>query len=336
MTFPSTFLPAAATLSEDGAEILHFGDVAGELAAAATSTVVAPLRHLGLLACDGEDAQSFLHNQLTSDVNHLYENAAQHAAWCTAKGRMVASFIIYRQTGGYHLLLAADLVEAVQKRLQMYVLRSKVQLHDLRDEVALFGVAGPQAAALLAGLGFAAPPAVLAISEQDGAVLVQIEAERYLLVVPAERAATVWQELAASARPVGTPAWRWLDVRGGLPLITAVTREAFVPQMADFDKLGGVSFHKGCYPGQEVVARTQYLGKVKRHLFRVTSAQALAAGDELHSPEYPDQESGRIVIAAPSPGGGYEALAVVQSNFAHDLHLGDRSGPLLAATALHP
>ena len=142
--------------------------------------------------------------------------------------------------------------------------------------------------------------------------------------------------LVPSGALLALPAWRWLDIQAGFPLVTAATREDFVPQMADFEKLGGVSFHKGCYPGQEVVARTQYLGKVKRHLYRVTSDQALVAGIDLHSPDNPDQACGKIVSGAPSPAGGYEALAVVQSNFAGNLHLGSREGPQIEAVAVNP
>ena len=109
-----------------------------------------------------------------------------------------------------------------------------------------------------------------------------------------------------------------------------------MPQMADFEKIGGVSFHKGCYPGQEIVARTQYLGKVKRHLHRVSSAQALKAGDILHSPDNPDQSCGMVMTVAPSPAGGYEALAVIQSNFAGNVRLGSLEGPSLQAAAVNP
>ena len=148
--------------------------------------------------------------------------------------------------------------------------------------------------------------------------------------------AALWQKLSIKARPAGIPAWRWLDIQAAFPLVTLATKEEFVPQMADFEKIGGVSFHKGCYPGQEVVARTQYLGKVKRHLYRLTSEQTLKAGDVLHSPDNPDQSCGMVMTAAASPAGGYEALAVVQSNFSGNVRLGALDGPKVSATAVNP
>jgi hypothetical protein len=159
---------------------------------------------------------------------------------------------------------------------------------------------------------------------------------RFIVELPAESAPDVWEALAVAARPCGTPVWRWLDVQAAFPLVTAATKEEFVPQMADFEKLGGVSFHKGCYPGQEVVARTQYLGKVKRHLYRISSAAPLAAGDDLHSPDNLDQAAGKIVSATPSPVGGWVGLAVVQSNFAANLHADSRDGPRVEAVAVNP
>ncbi|MGC1519092.1 MAG: folate-binding protein, partial [Azonexus sp.] len=163
-----------------------------------------------------------------------------------------------------------------------------------------------------------------------------LEANRYVVAVKQEAIVDLWSKLALKAHPAGLPAWRWLDVQAGFPLVSAATKEEFVPQMADFEKLGGISFHKGCYPGQEIVARTQYLGKVKRHLYRVRSDQSLEAGTDLHSPDNPDQACGMIVSGAPSPAGGYEALAVVQSNFAGNLHLGSREGPKIEAVAVNP
>ena len=325
-----------ARFAADTHELSDFGQPADELQAAA-GTVLAPLTHLGLIACAGEDAKSFLHNQLTNDINHLAADTAQHAAWCTAKGRMLASFVVWPEgDDAYRLTLAAELLEPILKRLQMYVLRSKVKLADLSGETALLGLAGPQAETALAAAGLAAPAKPMAAATTADARVIRLDDQRFLIACPLATARSLWPLLAAQARPVGLPVWRWLDVAAAMPLVTGATREEFVPQMADFDKIGGVSFHKGCYPGQEIVARTQYLGKVKRHLFRVRSEVPLAAGDELLSPENPDQGIGKVVSAAPAPQGGYAALAVIQSNFADSARLKALDGPALAATAIHP
>ncbi len=322
----------------DGAsnEILHFGDANGELKAAQKQTILVPLSHLGLLAASGDDARSFLHSQFTSDINHLEANQVQHSAWCTAKGRMQASFVIWHAGSDFRLALAADLQEAAQKRLQMFVLRSKVKLSSLSDSHVLLGLAGPQALEAMADAGLPCPAAQLNSTSANGIDVLALEGGRYIIAAPLAAATSLWQKLSVKARPAGLPAWRWLDVQSGFPLVTLATKEEFVPQMADFEKLGGVSFHKGCYPGQEIVARTQYLGKVKRHLYRISSEQTLQAGDHLHSPDNPDQACGMVVSAAPSPSGGFAALAVVQSNFADNVHLISREGPKVQAVAVNP
>lgn len=332
-----SFLESAAAVFDGTTdEILNFGDAAGELQAARNQTVLVPLTHLALIGAAGEDAKSFLHSQFTSDINHLSVDQAQHSAWCTAKGRMQASFLVWREGDDYQLALAGDLEAASLKRLQMFVLRAKVKLTALTDSRALIGIAGPQAAEALADAGLPCPVAPMTTASSDTATVISLEPNRYIVSLAQNSVAILWQKLALKAQPAGLPAWRWLDIQAGFPLVTAATKEEFVPQMADFEKIGGVSFHKGCYPGQEIVARTQYLGKVKRHLYRVTSDQALLPGTDLHSPDNPDQASGMIVSGAPSPTGGYEALAVVQSNFAGNLHLGTREGPKIEAVAVNP
>ncbi len=327
---------SGANFDPAAGDSLDFGDAPDELQAAAGATVLVPLVHLGVVECSGDDAKTFLHNQLTSDINHLSLGLAQHSSWCTAKGRMLASFLAWRRGDAYQLALSVDLVDAVAKRLQMYVLRAKVKVGNLTDSLVLLGLSGPQAGEALALANLPIPAETLSAPEGGDIKVIRLDTGRFLLAVPAEMAADLWRKLAEKARPAGVPAWRWLDVEAGLPLVTTATREEFVPQMADFEKIGGVSFHKGCYPGQEIVARTQYLGKVKRHLYRLHSDQALAAGDELHSPDNPEQSCGKVVVAAPSPRGGYDALAVVQSNFAGNLRLGAKDGPRLEAKAVNP
>ena len=331
------FLAAVgAQFAADARDISHFGNAAGELQATASGTVLVPLTHLGLIDAAGEEAKSFLHNQLTSDINHLAEGQAQHSAWCTAKGRMLASFVIWRRDGAYRLALAAELEEAILKRLQMYVLRAKVKNSDVSADYALVGVAGPQAEAALAAADLAVPAEAMTTARTADVIVIRLDAQRFVLEVPAASTADLWKQLAGQATPAGTDAWRWLDVQAALPVVTGPTKEEFVPQMADFEKIGGVSFHKGCYPGQEIVARTQYLGKVKRHLYRLTSTQSTAAGADLFSPGNPDQACGKVVSAAPSPTGGYVGLAVIQANFADDVRLESREGPAIQVSAVHP
>lgn len=320
----------------DGDEAVSFGDAGGELQAARSRTVVVPLSHLACIEAAGDDAQSFLHNQLTSDINHLTPGRAQHSAWCTAKGRMQASFVAWRAGNAFRLAIAADLEAPILKRLQMFVLRSRVRLASLTDTHVLIGVAGAQAAEALADAGLAPPTGTLVTADSAGSQVIALDDGRYVACIPIAEAPGIWQKLSVKASPAGIPAWRWLDVVAGFPLISAATREEFVPQMADFEKIGGVSFHKGCYPGQEIVARTQYLGKVKRHLYRIAAEQPLIAGTALHSPENPDQACGMVVSGALSPDGDWAGLAVIQSNYAASLRLGGLDGPAIDAAAVNP
>jgi folate-binding protein YgfZ len=321
-------------------EVADFGDVAGELLAAgegSTQTLLAPLTHLALVVCSGDDAGDFLHKQLTSDVRALAAGSAQPSAWCTAKGRMLANFLLLRDESGYVLRLSADLAETIAKRLRVYVMRSKVKVAADGGRVVL-GLAGAQADAALAAAGLPQPAADLALAAFAGGWVLRRAANgqngqqsRYEIALDAALAPAVWQALATVARPVGNAVWRWLEIRAGWPQIGAATSEQFVPQMADFDRIGGVNFQKGCYPGQEIVARSRYLGQVKRHLYRVHAATPLGPGDTLWPATDVEQPvgglgCGMIVDAAPAPAGGVDALAVIQEDFlggvAGSLHLG--------------
>jgi folate-binding protein YgfZ len=324
------FLGASGACFDSG-RVLSFGNIASEVSAARDATIIAPLTHLGLIECAGDEAKAFLHNQVTSDINHLGADAAQHSAWCSAKGRMLASFLLFRNGPDFQLQLSSDLVPAILKRLQMYVLRAKVKVTDMSLRFELIGLSGVQAEAALQEASLPIPQRLLDTASFTNGKVIRLDSTRFEIVVSSESAAALWEKLAVIARPVGTPAWQWLDIQAGIPLITEMTKEEFVPQMANFDQLGGVSFHKGCYPGQEIIARTQYLGKVKRHLYRISAAEPMAAGNAIYSPENPEHACGMVANAAPAPGGGYTALAVIQENFveAGDLELGVPGGTRL-------
>ena len=308
------FLGASGARIDNG-EVTDFGNFADELVAARDASIVAPLTHFGLLECSGDDAKFFLHNQLTSDINHLAIGAAQHSAWCTAKGRMLASFLLYRNGPDYRALLSADCLPSIEAGLRKYILRSKVRVTDLSGTQEIIGLSGPRAEGALSDAGLPVPPKALNTEDFQNVTVIRLEAARFVVIVASETAEKLWKTLAAGLQPVGTQAWCWLDIQSGLPLVTEATKEAFVPQMADFDKIGGVSFNKGCYPGQEIVARTHYLGKIKRHLYRIHADMAIHAGTVIYSPENPDQLCGTVVNAARAPQGGFDGLAVIQERF---------------------
>lgn len=319
-----------ARFSDDGTA--DFGATADELEAARSATVLVPLSHLSLIRASGEEAASFLHNLLTNDARHLRPGQVQHNSLCSAKGRMMANFLVWREGSDYLLLLSRDLHPAILKKLSMYVLRSKVKLSDAGTDYVLLGIAGVGAEAALAALGVELAQPMSSAGFAAGTAL-RLDATRYLLALRPDASATTWQQLAAAARPAGTSVWRWLDIRAGVPRISTAVQEEFVPQMANFELIGGVSFQKGCYPGQEIVARTQYLGKLKRRMYlaHLGPDAAPAAGTALYSPDLADQSCGTVVDAAPSPDGGHDLLAVVQmaSAEAGDVRLGSASGPRL-------
>lgn len=330
---------ASAGARTEGASIASFGDAAGELQAAATGSVAVPLRHLGLIRASGEEAAVFLHNLLSNDVKNQAPGQARLNSLCSAKGRMLASLLVWRDGADYLLQLPADIREAIQKRLSMFILRSKLRVTDATEEFALFGLSGPAAATALDALACPVPQQRLEATAREGRIAIRLGDERFQVAVPAAQAAAAWNALlAAGLRPAGADAWAWLDIRDGLPTITAPVQEEFVPQMANFELIGGVSFGKGCYPGQEIVARTQYLGKLKKRMYRarVAAAQRPAPGTDLFSPDFGEQSCGKVVMATPAPLGGFEVLAVVQlsSREGGDVHLGATDGPRLEFAAL--
>jgi folate-binding protein YgfZ len=317
----------------------HFGDAAAELRTTRDGSIIAPLGHLGLIACSGADAQTFLHGQLSNDVKQLAPERSEYAAYNSAKGRMLANFLLWREGEVYCLELARSLLSAAQKRLGMFVLRAKVKLEDASEARPILGLAGKAAADALREWFPVLPQAAhQLVHDPAHGTLIALPGERFQLIAKPEAAAQFWRKLAAALTPVGAPCWEWLEIRNGIPLITPATQEQFVPQMANMELIGAVNFQKGCYPGQEIVARTQYLGQLKRRmvLAHVESETPPQAGDALFSSELEGQASGMVVNAQAAPDGGYDMLAVAQTtSIAHaELHFKSADGPLLNIQAL--
>ncbi|MGB8338507.1 MAG: folate-binding protein YgfZ [Burkholderiales bacterium] len=316
----------------DNGIVAHFGNPAAELADSAKGNVVADLSSFGLIRFSGEEAQKFLHGQLSNSVEKLGANQAQYTSYNSPKGRMLASMLLWRDGDDYLLTLPASLRESVQKRLAMFVLRAKVKVTDASADYVRIGVAGIQAAEILTEIIGAVPASPMQMNASEAAHAIRIDTQRFLLLAKPP-AHTLWQKLATRLQAVGTNVWSLLDIRAGIPWITPATQEYFVAQMTNFELIGGVDFKKGCYPGQEIVARTQYLGKLKRRMVRVhvDGVSALSAGDELFSADFDGQASGMVVNAAPSPAGGIDALAVIQIDSAatQTIHVKSIDGPAL-------
>ena len=328
-----TFLLSQGAVIENGT-VQHFGNAAAERAAA-SGTVVADLSQLGLIAFQGEDTATFLQGQLTNDVRALHADRAQWNGLCNPKGRLLGNFLMWRQGDDTCLQLSGDTTASVLKRLSMFILRAKVKGRDASDETVRVVVAGPQAAAAVQAAMGALPEAPMHSAAVANGWVVRVGADKFVLsIVPAE-AAAIWQTLRQSATPVGAPVWDWLRLTAGIPMIVAATQEQFVPQMVNYEVLGGVSFQKGCYTGQEIVARSQYLGKLKRRMFLAHVDADAAPGDSVYSADLDGQASGTVVNAAPAPGGGCDLLLVaqVESAASQPLHLKALDG---AALSLKP
>jgi folate-binding protein YgfZ len=265
-----------------------------------------PLPHLAILDVTGEDAQNFLHAQVPSDIRTLNAERAQISGWCTAKGRLLTTFVIRPIENGYRLVMAADVRDAIAKRLKMYVMRLKVQVTPSTDVV--YGLLNPETVLNNQPL----PTADWQVTQLGQLTAIRLDSTRCLLTGPESELLP----LTNPGAPINPDAWALSDIAQGFPLVTQATSEHYVPQMVNLDKLGGVSFKKGCYPGQEIVARTHYLGKIKRHMYRVSSDKPLAAGAEVCSSALNGQACGSLLTTAPNAEGLWLALAVLQQDAA--------------------
>ena len=285
---------------------------------------ITPLTHLGVIRAQGDEAAKFLHGQLTQDFALLGPQQARLAAYLSPKGRMLASFIACQRSATEVLLVCSrDLLAATLKRLSMFVLRTKVKLTDASDEFALYGLAGD---ALISIAGSANP--AWSKADFDDQILVHLYPAlgqpRGLWIAPQGSPAPQGQALDAAL-------WAWGEVRSGVATLSAPLVETFVPQMLNYESVGGVNFKKGCYPGQEVVARSQFRGQLKRRTYLAHSPSALAVGAEIFTAEDAEQAVGLVVQSAPAPAGGWDALVCLQT---HASSADLRAGP--APLALQP
>ena len=274
---------------------------------------ITPLTHLGVIRAQGEEAAKFLHGQLTQDFSLLGLHEARLCAFLSAKGRMQASFIGFKRSPTEILLVCSlDLLAPTLKRLSMFVMRAKAKLSDATGEFAVYGIAGDTVATLA---GSVQP----SWTKTDVSAGLEGNMATVVHLYPADgRPRALWVAPAAAAAPVGPqldPAlWLWSDVRSGVATLSAPVVEAFVPQMLNYESVGGVSFKKGCYPGQEVVARSQFRGTLKRRAFIAHAAGEVAVGAEIFAATDLEQPCGTVVQVAPTPapGNGFDAIVSLQ------------------------
>ncbi|MBT2374367.1 YgfZ/GcvT domain-containing protein [Pseudomonas fluorescens] len=293
----------------------------------ADSAFFCPLSHEGVLAVRGADAAKFLQGQLTCNLNYLSDTQASLGARCTQKGRMQSSFRILLQGDGVLLAMASELLEPQLADLKKYAVFSKSKLTDESTAWVRFGLA--DADSTLVSLGLALPPETDSVARTDELIAIRVSPGRAELWAPATQADTVRSQLAAHLKEGDLNQWLLGQIRAGIGQVMAQTCELFIPQMLNLQAVGGVSFKKGCYTGQEIVARMQYLGKLKRRLYRLSlnASELPEPGTPLFSPNH-NSAIGEVVIAARADQ-TIELLAVLQAEAADagDVHVGTLEGP---------
>jgi tRNA-modifying protein YgfZ len=316
-------------------DTLRFGAAPEENSLAAATDVVIATASRSLIRARGPDAVTFLHGQFSNDVCALNAAHSQLASYNNPQGRMYAVLRLNRRGDDVLLRLPTAMAADILRRLRMYVLRSKVTLESADVELVMFGVSGPNAVAAIERVLGNAPTEIDGVVTAETATITRVPGPypRFEITLPPAAAETAWERLRSGCVPVGDEVADWLDISAAVPTITPATSEAFVPQMANLDLLNGISFTKGCYPGQEIVARMQYLGKLKQRLYRVHAACDVRpqSGEPVFSAAFGDQPAGTVVSASPAPTGGYDMLSVIQVSVSSaEVRLGSPDGPILS------
>ncbi|AKV07223.1 aminomethyltransferase [Pseudomonas fluorescens NCIMB 11764] len=295
----------------------------------ADSAFFCTLSHEGVLAVRGADAGKFLQGQLTCNLNYLSDTQASLGARCTQKGRMQSSFRILLQGDGVLMAMASELLEPQLADLKKYAVFSKSKLTDESAAWVRFGIDHGDAA--LTNLGLELPADTDSVARNDGLIAVRVSPDRAELWITADQADAIKSRLSALLTEGALNEWLLGQIRAGIGQVMPSTRELFIPQMLNLQAIGGVSFKKGCYTGQEIVARMQYLGKLKRRLYRLKldASDLPEPGTQLFSPTH-GSSIGEVVLAAHT-GQDIELLAVLQAEAAEsgDVHLGTLEGPAL-------
>lgn len=310
------FLAAHGATVHNGS-VLDFGDAQSEKRAINDHTTLSILSDHGFIQASGEDAQSFLQNQFCNDVRLVTEEQSQINGYCSPKGRLLSLFRLFQRDGNYCLLLPQDGLAATLQRLNMFILMSKVSLHDVSDEFGALGLSGPNAETIIRAYFNGAPENADACQHAKQLTVIRVAdaKPRFVICGSHENLIAAWSHLKSEAIPTGPAVWSLLDINAGLPEILQANRDQFVPQMVNLHSINGLSFKKGCYPGQEVVARMHYLGKQKRRMYLAhieTAASLLPGAPVFLESDRDGQAVGRIVTAEMSNTGGFDALAVMQ------------------------
>lgn len=320
--------------------LFHFNDEASDNQKAGNADVLCDLSHYSTIVLAGDDAKTFMQGQFTNDVDKVSEDNSQLSAFCNNKGRMLANFRLFEHQQNYFISLNQNLVDQSIKHLQNYILRSQVAIQDISEQLIHIGLSGDNATTLLSAYIATINQEIDSVSHSENYIAIRIAGSkpRYEIFCSLEHAKTFWQEVAKQAEVVNSSVWDYLNIQAGLPFINASTSEEFVPQMANMELINGISFEKGCYTGQEIVARMHYLGKLKKRCFKVhlETENKPKAGDKLYAENArAGQNTGAIILAEKNPESGYDALAVIQiADTESNLFLNDANGPAVTVKEL--
>ena len=311
--------------------ISHFGKPSREQRMALGGDVLCDLSHYALVTVSGQDAKDFLHRQLINDIKT--ENTSKLNGYCNTKGRLIADFRVFKHKKTFFLRLSADLVDLLIKRLNTYKLRSQVEITPVSNHYLGIGVFGKGVAQKLADTIELVPDTINQALDTNNSHIIRIPAltTGYEIYGNKEAIQAIWDRLNVNIAPVGYASWALLETLAALPHLTQATSEQFVPQMLNYQAIDGLSFDKGCYPGQEIVARMHYLGKLKKRLYlaKVSSSDTPIIGQDLYSKQQKTViKAGTVVQVASHPDGYDVILAVIQnSEITCSIRLGDSKGP---------
>jgi folate-binding protein YgfZ len=306
--------------------------------------IICDLSPFSVLVIAGDDAASFMQGQLTNDVDAVNEENSQLSAICNNKGRMIANFRLFKHQQNYFLSLKSDLVEQSISHLQNYILRAHVAIQDVSEQLIHIGISGDHATELLSPFIKNIKPEIDSISFNDNYIVIRVaslhskEKPRYEVFCSFEHATALWEKVSEQAEVVNSSSWEYLNIQAGIPFIDANSSEKFVPQMANMELINGVSFTKGCFTGQEIVARMHYLGKLKKRCYKINinTDSKPETGDKLFAENArAGQNTGAIISVEKNPASGYDALAVIQiADTESKLFLNDANGPAISVRQL--
>lgn len=315
-------------------------DAAEDNKKAEDTNILCDLSQFSIIVVAGDDAAKFMQGQFTNDVDLIDEETSQLNAFCNKKGRMIANFRAFKHQGNYFLSIKSNLTDQSIQHLQNYVLRSHVAIQDVSEQMVHLGVSGKDAIDLLSPFIENINEEIDSVSHNNDYIAVRVAGKqpRYEIFCSLEHAKELWQKISPQADVVASSTWDYLNIQSGLPFIDVSTSGEFVPQMANMELINGISFTKGCYTGQEIVARMHYLGKLKKRCYKINidTDKKPDNGDKLFAENArAGQNTGAIIQVEKNPESGYDALAVIQvADIQTNLFLHDADGPKVTVKEL--